>query len=268
MIMRNILGFAGAAIAAVLFTTPAAAIKKLPYTEVKVDLSDVHQPDAAFKTMRKAFADAVSKKAATALFALVGPTFIWTVAGGNTDQFDQGRDALHNFKVLFGFREAGKSEDGGVQDGPYWDSLASFVPDSLGFFETADATNLVCSPMLASIADEKIQEAAEKKLGTDDDPVEWNVVITETAVAKTPGDTGPPVAKINKVAVPVLANHPPSPQNGPAVTPTHIEILLPTGRSGWIPASAAIPLFSDRLCFSKTASGDWKISGFDQDSDE
>ena len=266
--MRNILGLTCVAIAAVLSTTPAAAIKKLPYTEVKVDLADVYQPDAAFKTMRKAFTDAVNKKDAAALFGQVGPTFVWTTNSGANEQFDMGRDALHNFKVLFGFRQAGKDQDGGVDDGPYWDALASFVPDSLGFYDHPDAGNLVCSPMLAAPADEKLQQAAEKKLGTDDDPVEWNVVVAETAVTAKPGDTGAPLAKISKVAVPVLANHPPSPENGPAVTPTHIEVLLPSGRSGWIPASAAVPLFSDRLCFSKTASGGWKISGFDQDSNE
>ena len=266
--MRNILGFAGVAMVAALAVTPAAAIKKLPYTEVKVDLADVHQPDAAFKAMRKAFGDAVTKKDGAALFALIGPTFVWTSGGGATEQFDMGRDALHNFKVLFGFRAAGKNEDGGVDGGPFWDALASFAPDSLGFYDAPDAGNLVCSPMLAGPTDEKLQQAAEKKLGTEDDPVEWNVVITDANVAKAPGDTGPPVAKISKIAVPVLANHPPSPENGPAVTPTHVEILLPSGKTGWIPAASAVPLFSDRLCFSKTASGDWKISAFDQDPSE
>ncbi len=266
--MRIILGFTSVAFAAVLSATPAAAIKKLPYAEVKVDLADVYQPDDAFKKMRKAFADAVSKKDAAALFALLGPTFVWTVGGGAHEQFDMGRDALHNFKVLFGFREGGKDQDGGVDGGPFWDALASFAPDSLGFYDHPDAGNLVCSPMLAGVTDDKVQQAAEKKLGTDDDPVEWNVVIAETAVTAKPGDTGAPLAKISKVAVPVLANHPPSPPSGPAVTPTHIEVLLPSGKSGWIPAASAVPLFSDRLCFSKTASGDWKISGFDQDSNE
>src|SRR5581483_9712954 len=162
--MRTIGTLGGAVVAATLVVSPAAAIKKLPYSEVKLDLADAYEPDAAFKAMRKSFADAVNQKNAAALFALVGPTFVWTVAGGANQQFDMGRDALHNFKVLFGFRAPDKNEDGGVDDGPYWDALASFAADSLGFYYAPDAGNLVCSPMLAEAADENVQEAAERKL--------------------------------------------------------------------------------------------------------
>jgi hypothetical protein len=39
---------------------------------------------------------------------------------------------------------------------------------------------------------------------------------------------------------------------------------LPSGKGGWIPASAAIPLVTDRLCYAVTSDGSWKIAGFDQ----
>src|SRR2546423_7992857 len=77
----------------------SAAIKRVPYPEIKVEVIAAYRPDAAFEVMRKALADAVAKKDAAALFELVGPTFVWTLQGGATDQFDLGRDALHNFKV-------------------------------------------------------------------------------------------------------------------------------------------------------------------------
>ena len=55
----------------------------------------------------------MASRNAAALFALVGPTFVWTSQGALTNEFDPGRDALHNFKVVFGFRAAGASADGG-----------------------------------------------------------------------------------------------------------------------------------------------------------
>ncbi|MGZ4790005.1 MAG: hypothetical protein ACXVZX_15905, partial [Terriglobales bacterium] len=73
----------------------------------------------------------MASRNAAALFALVGPTFVWTSQGALTNEFDPGRDALHNFKVVFGFRQQGRDEDGGVVNGPYWDELAQFVSDPI-----------------------------------------------------------------------------------------------------------------------------------------
>ena len=71
-----------------------AAVKRLPYPEIKVEVMPAYQPDAAFEVMRKALADAVAKKDTRALFALVGPSFMWTLQGGTTDRFDLGREQL------------------------------------------------------------------------------------------------------------------------------------------------------------------------------
>jgi hypothetical protein len=256
--MRPILiGGFGIAIASILGATPADAIKKVAYAEVKVKLADAFAPDAAFTAMRNAFTDAVTKKDAAALLALVGPSFVWTNEGSLGEAFDPGRDALHNFKVAFGFREAGKDADGGVQDGPFWDVLADFGRESAFF---AAGANLVCTPMAADVVDDKVYQAATKKLSAPDDTPEWYFTMADTAVAKAPGDSGPPVAKVGKVALPILSAHPPESKDGP----THLEVLLPSGKTGWIPVSAASPLIANRLCFSKTASGDWKISSVDQ----
>jgi hypothetical protein len=69
------------------------------------------------------------------------------------------------------------------------------------------------------------------------------------------------------VAVPLLDVHPVPTDKEPARAATHVQILLPGGQTGWIPAAAARPLSSDRLCYAKTPSGDWKIAAFDQSGD-
>jgi len=43
-------------------------------------------------------------------------------------------------------------------------------------------------------------------------------------------------------------------------------VLLPSGRTGWVPVAAVRPLDADHLCYARTPSGDWKIAAIDQAS--
>lgn len=237
-----------------------ADVKNVPYPEVKVKLGTRYQPDAAFEKMRTALVDATAKKDTTALLRLVGPTFVWTLNDELADKFDFGRDAVHNFKVVFGFRDYGKDVDGGVEDGPFWDALASFAADKI-YYQATDDGNLICGPMAAEIVDdEKFEQAGKKIEAEDDGGADWYFTIGDVAVTKSPGDTGPPVARLGTVALPVLGT---SAQSQDA-QPTHLQVLLPSGKTGWIPASAARPFNSNRLCYAKTANGDWKVVLFSE----
>lgn len=254
-----------AATAAAVFATGTASIaqvKKVPYAEVKVDVADAVASDPAIETMRKAFADAVAKKDSDALFALVGPTFVWLSQNTPNEQFDMGRDALHNFKVAFGFREYGQDNDGNVPDGPFWDSLALFANDG-SYYQ--DLGNLICGPISATMQDDEALEKAQQKIGADES-VEWYFTTAETTATLGPG-TGANVGKVGTVALPVLRTHPPAAQGqATAPAPTHLEVLLPTGKAGWIAASAARTFATESLCYAQTAKGDWKIAAFDQAS--
>jgi hypothetical protein len=240
-----------------------AAVNQVVYPEVKVVIAPAYQPDTAFKKMRAAFTEAVAKHDAHALFALVGPTFVWTLQGVLTDQFDLGRDALHNFKVVFGFRMLGKDVDGGVDDGPYWDALAAFANDPTYYLAT-DAGNLVCGPIAAEVTDESAFDQARHTTGGQD--VDWYFTLAETAVLKAPGDTGAPIAKVGTVAMPVVGVHSQSTQDQAAAEPDYFEVLLPSGKTGWVRSDSVRPLYPDRLCYAKTAADDWKIASIDQAS--
>lgn len=256
-------GVAALLFAAALASASVAAVKKVAYPEIKVAVVKAYQPDAAFEKMRAALGDVVRKKNVDALSALIAPTFLWTIGGQPADELDLGRDAIHNFKVVFGFRALGKDVDGGVADGPYWDALAAFAADPTHYAAT-DTGNLVCGPIAAEVADQDVFDQANKKLGTADSGADWFFTLANTEVTKAPGDTGPPVAKVGTVALPMLSLYPPAKDGQPAPQPTHIEVLLPSGKSGWIVAVAVRPLFADRLCYAKTTSGDWKIAAIDQ----
>jgi hypothetical protein len=238
-----------------------AAVKNVAYPEVKVTVDKAYQPDAAFEKMRAAFANAVAKKDVGALSALIAPTFLWTLGGEPADELDLGRDAIHNFKVVFGFRALGKDVDGGVDDGPYWDALAAFAGDPT-YYAATDAGNLICGPIAADIANADDFAQARKKIESED--ADWYFTLAETAVAKAPGDTGPPITKVGTVALPLISLYPAPKQGEPAPQPTYLEVLLPSGKSGWIPAAAVRPLTTNRLCYAKTPNGDWKIAAIDQ----
>jgi len=253
-----------AIVAAAALAAPAAAdIKKVAYPEIKVTLLTAFKPDAAFGAAHKALAAAVAKKNAPALFGLVAPTFLWMLDGRPTDEFDMGRDALHNFKVVFGFRQPGGAADGGVADGPFWDALAGPAGETT-FYRAAGDGNLVCGPMAANVTNADAFEQANAKLQNGDETPQWYFTLAETTVAKAPGDKGPPVARVGVVALPVLGTYPAAQGDQPAPAPTHVEVLLPSAKTGWVAASAVRPLFTDRLCFAKTARGEWKIAAYDQ----
>jgi len=257
------LGAAALLMATVLGPTSFADVKKVAYPEVKVEIDKPYQPDAAFEKMRATFADAVNKKDLEALSNLIAPMFLWTISGQPADEMDLGRDAVHNFKVVFGFRALGKDTDGGVDDGPYWDALAAFASDPT-YYAATDAGNLVCGPIAAEVVDDNVLDQASKKIGSANTQPDWVFTLGNTEVAKAPGDTGTPIAKIGTIALPLLSVYPAAKEGQPQPQPTHVEVLLPSGKSGWIAAGAIRPLFTDRLCYAKTPSGDWKIAAIDQ----
>jgi hypothetical protein len=259
--MRSFLvSAAAAALVLATFTAPNAAVKDISYPVVKVELAEAYKPDAAFEKFQQALSAAVSKKDAQALFGLVGPTFLWMSQGEISEEFDYGRDAQHNFRVVFGFREYGKNADGPVQDGPFWDTLAEFAKDKTFYLAAA---NLVCGPTAASLTDDAAFERVKQRIGADD-TVEWYFTVADAPATPTPQGGGAPVGRVTAaMALPVLNAFPPQEVDAPPPV-THIQVLLPLGKRGWIPISAARPLVTDHLCYAAGANGDWKIATFDQ----
>ena len=191
--------------AAGLGSPATAGVKAVAYPEVKVTVAKPYKPDAAFERMRAAFADAVAKRDVAALSALIAPMFLWTIGGQPADEMDLGRTAVHNFKVVFGFRALGKDVDGGVDGGPYWDTLAAFASDP-SYYVATDAGNLICGPITAELADEDVFDQAREKIETGDDGSDWYFTLGSTSVTSEPGDKGPPAGKVGTIAMPVLGS--------------------------------------------------------------
>jgi hypothetical protein len=258
MAMRSILfSLTMAAFFAAISSEAFPETKLVPYPTVRVRLAEAYAPDAAFQKMQIAFAQAVAAKDRQALLALVGPTFLWMSRGELNDQFDFGRSATDNFSVVLGF---GSSADSAAASGPLWDILAGFAGDKT-FYRATDS--LVCGPSSASIVDNDDFNAAKKKIAADDS-VEWYFTMADVVATSAPTDAATAVGHTGQVALPVLAVSPQANAGEAKPAITHLQVLLPSGKSGWIPISAAIPLTTDRLCYALTADNDWKFAAFDQ----
>jgi hypothetical protein len=258
--MRWILSFLSFVLATALASSPALAIKKVPYPEVVVRALPLFKGDAGLAELRKKLADAVAAQNIAATTALVAPNFRWTIGGATSDEFDAKRDAEHNFKVAFGFRAVGRDADGPTEIGPQWALLEFFAKDETLTQEAGSP--LVCGSMLAKVTDSANLEVAIARVDEENDLSEWVYIIDETTLTSTPTG-GTTVARARNAAMPIVSVHP-APVEGTATPePSHFELLLPSGRTGWAPVKDLHPLFVDRLCFSK-AGDDWRISLYDQ----
>jgi len=258
--MRHVLLLPGILLSLLFASVPAGAIKKVPYPEITVRGLPVFKGDPALNDLRKRLAAAVAAKDADAAAALAAPNFEWTAGGVPVDDFDPKRDAAHNFKVAFGFRPAGKDADGPTDVGPQWELLNFFAADET--LTQEPNSTLVCGSTIAKVTDEAALEEALQRVDEPDDLSEWVYTLGEITLTTAP-DGGGTVAKVKSVAMPITAVHPEPSGDGNAPAPTHFELLLPSGQSGWTPVEGLRPLFIDRLCFAKVGD-EWKIALYDQ----
>lgn len=246
-----------------LAAPPAWAINKVPYPAIAVRALPAFKGDPALDAARKKIADAVAAKNLAAVVALVAPDFDWTAGDARVEEFDAKRGAVHNFKVAFGFRAVGKDADGQTDIGPQWELLDYLATD--GVLTQEPGSPLVCGSITAKPADLAALEAALDRVDEEDDLSEWVYFMDELTLTASPTG-GAAVAKAKSAAMPIVSVHP-APPSAPSQSapppPTHFELLLPAGKTGWAPIDKVRPLFVDRLCFAKSGN-DWKIALYDQ----
>jgi hypothetical protein len=248
-------------VTAALATTPAIAIKRASYPEVTMRPLPAFAGDPALDVMRKRLAVAVAAKDLRAVAALVAPNFAWRLGERHAEEFDPARDGADNFKVAFGFRVPGGGVDGPTGIGPQWDLLGYLANDTV--LTQEPGSPLVCGTATAKLIDVKILDQASRRLDEPDDPTEWVYGSGDLRLTERPGG-GPTVATVKNLALPVANAHPPAkPGEPPTVPHTHIELLLPNGRSGWAPIGKLRPVLADRLCFAQSGS-EWRIAAYEQ----
>jgi hypothetical protein len=243
-----------------LAASPCLALKRVPYPEVKMTALPAFAGDPALNEMRKRMAEAVAAKKIEAIIPLLSPKFEWTAGGGIVDEFDAKRGAEHNFKVAFGFRSVGRDTDGSTDIGPQWTLLEYFANDPV--LTQEKNSPLVCGSATAKVADLGVLDTAFNRIDEDNDLSEWIYVVGDLELSGEPAG-GSAVAKVSSVALPIVGIHPAPKEGAPPLAPTHFELLLPSGKAGWVRVGSVRPLFVDRLCFAKVG-GEWKIAAYEQ----
>jgi hypothetical protein len=247
-----------------LAPAPAAAIKKTPYPEVRVALPPAVPVEPALVAMRKELAAAISRRNAGLLYELVGPTFFWNTNGEPSPQFDGHRDALHNFKVAFGFRTYGSDSDSRNPEGQLWEVLEE-AGNGAALFAMEGNAGVLCGPATADIVDDEAMDRALATVETGDEDSEWVYSIGAITLTEKPSGGGA-VETVAGLAMPIVATHPPTQALGNNPLPTHDQLLLPSGKTGWVEVKSVQPLAVDKLCYGKGPDGAWKIVGYEQNS--
>ena len=101
-------------------------------------------------------------------------------------------------------------------------------------------------------------------IGGEDENVEWAYTLKEIALTEKAA-AGRTVAKIANAALPIVGRYPAA-KDGEDVNLSFYELLLPSGKTGWIDVDGVEPLAADRLCYGKDKTGAWKITGYEQNN--
>jgi hypothetical protein len=200
--------------------------------------------DPSFEAFRRQLADIARRKDRAALARLVvAQGFSWEQEKG--DVADKRRPGIDNLA---------KALELDARDGSGWEALAGYAGDPTG---TRVPTGAVCGPADPVFNEKELEDLAK---ATQTDFGEWGYPAgPNIEVRSAPRPNASVIEKLGTFFVRVL------PDNGPAnanpQAPAFLRVVLPSGRTGFVPAEAIVPLGNDQLCYVKEASG-WKIAGF------
>jgi hypothetical protein len=213
-----------------------------PYKPVAITLP-APLTDPSFETFRKKLADIAQKKDRAALTPLVAASFFWVPE--DTDLADKKKPAIDNMAKAL-------SLDGA--DALGWDALAAYAAETTTMPDPQRA-GVFCAPAEPAFDEKAADELAN---ATQTDASDWAFPLRDgIEVRSTVKQDAPVVDKLGLYLVRVLADD--SPAN--AVLATSAKVMTPSGKVGYVPIDAILPIGGEQLCYIKEASG-WKIAGF------
>jgi hypothetical protein len=217
-----------------------------PYKPVAVTLPAPNS-EAGFVAFRKQLADAVAGKDRAALAKLVvAQGFFWMREPGKNlaDKTKPGIDDLDRAIDLTG------------KDGAGWDILQGYAAELTAAPLLPDHPGVICAPAPPKIDGQAFRALLES---TQTEPLEWAYPAAEgVEVRSAPKPNAPVVDKLGMDLVHVVSESEPAEKGGEQ---PFLEVALPSGKTGYVPAEALSGFGSDELCYVKNAGG-WKIAGF------
>jgi hypothetical protein len=219
---------------------PAPAAPK-PYKAVAIKLPEPVK-DASFEAFRKQLATIAQKKDRAGLARLIAKNFFWIPE--DKDAADKKKSGIENLAKAIGL-------DG--RDAPGWELLAGYASDPTAD-KDPDRPGVICGPGDPTF-DEK--EAEELAASTETDAADWGYPATNgLEVRSGPTKNAAVIEKLGLHLVRIYADESPA----SAVNADSLRIVTPSGKIGFVPAEAILPLASDHLCYVKEGNA-WKIAG-------
>ena len=223
---------------------PAAPAAELPgpYRPVAIKLPTI-MTDPAFEAFRKNLQGIAQKKDRNALARLIAKDFFWIPE--DTDVADKRRSGIENLAKAIGLE--GANAHG-------WDELALYAAEPTTMNDP-QRKGVVCAPGEPEFDEKAADELAEKTQTEASDwgyPAKDGVEVHEAANA-----TSPVVEKLGLHLVRVLPDD--SPAN--VVNASHIKVLTPSGKPGFVANDMILPLISEQMCYVKEGNA-WKIAGY------
>jgi hypothetical protein len=232
---------------AMLASIAAAAAQEAPkprtYKPVAIELP-LPVKDPSFVAFRKQVGDIAKRKDRAALAKVVASNFFWSIDDG-TDVTDKARSGADNLaRALY--------LDNAETEG--WDILAAFAAEA-----TADPLTqrkgVICGP-----GEPKYDGAAVTELGksTGTTSAAWYFPVNDGIPVRDGLAPSSPV--IGKLGMHLIWIYPDDSPEG-AASAEMVRIILPSGKFGYVPSDALLPLPGDLLCYAKDGNA-WKIAGY------
>lgn len=202
--------------------------------------------DASFEAFRKQLAGIAQRKDRAGLARLiVAQGFFWEQEKG--DVADKRRPGVDNLA---------KAINLDARDGSGWEMLGAYAADPTGV-QLPNRSGVMCAPADPSFDEKELDSLAKT---TQTDMGDWGYPAgPDIEVRAAARANAPVVEKLGQFFVRVIPEDSSDGANPQAEA--FIKVVTPSGRTGFAPAEAIIPLGNDQLCYVKDASG-WKIAGF------
>jgi hypothetical protein len=222
---------------------PQAPIK--PYQMVATTLPTTVN-DPTFDEFRRQLGEiAVKKDKARLARLVVAQGFFWR--GEKGERADKNKSGMENLAAAI---QLNANDDSG------WDQLASYAYDPTAA-PIASIKDLICSPA-DPVFNDKEFEALLKATQTDLE--DWGYpLLAGIEVRSTRLSNAPVIDMLGLHFVRVLID-----ENSATIGPNQLpalQVVTPSGKTGYIPAFALAPLGNDQICYRKEADG-WKIIGY------
>ena len=200
--------------------------------------------DPAFETFRKQVGDVARKRDRNALAKLVAAHGFFWDRPGNQRAADNKRPGIETLSAALGLANP---------EAAGWDMLAGYSDDPTASV-SPQHKGALCAPADPEF---KAKELDALLASTKTDVSEWGYPIApDTEVRATPQPNAPVTEKLGLYFVRVMPDTSPA-----AAVAAMLRIVMPSGKTGYIPADAIAPTGNDQVCYVKEG-GAWKIVGY------